>query len=277
MDDEPRPFSLELDLEAHGDYRSNESTPESTSKRDEGHGIGFFSQENLSESSPSSRGGFDKMDTTVEFQAEQGENDARAFRRRQTAFAKRKRMSLFASAVNPTTSIFNNRKSLFVRAPRACSLAFRPTILNKDLISEHKFETEMKTESIDEESTLQAPIWQSDSAILKGIFAYLSEPGLLRSASLVCTKWSDVATEALAEHMLMSVGCKGFLSADTEDETCDDESSCDDEGLPGPLDRPWNHLTSTFPWARFLAEGGFKKVFKVFNRTHRLYEAVSVM
>lgn len=217
------------------------------------------------------------MDTTVEFQVGHDEADFRAFRRRQTAFAKHKRMSLFASAVNPAVSIFNNRKSLFVRNTRASLMAFRPSIFNRNLSSEHTFETETKTEPMEEELIVDTPLWHVDNDILKGIFSYLSGPELLHSASLVCTKWADVATEASAELMLISVGCKGFLGSANDAEDSDNESVCEEVDVPAHMDRPWSDLTATFPWARFLAEGGFKKVFKVFNRNHRVYEAVSVM
>lgn len=273
-DHEPKPFSLELELEAQGDDGVNESSPESISKHEYRDGV-FFPQDAIFESSPSSQGCFEKMDTGVDFLVGQSEDDARAFRRRQTGFAKRKRMSLFASAVNPAASILNNRKSLFVRAPKASAVASPLPILNKNLIVEHKFEVEMRTEAMVENLAVGIPNWLKQNDLLKSIFAFLSEPELLRSASLVCTKWADIATEALAKLMLTSVGCKGILGGETQEN--DDVSCCEDDDSPGLLDKPWSHLISTFPWARFLAEGGFKKVFKVFNRNHRIYEAVSVM
>lgn len=276
---EPRKFSLDLELEAEAEYRETESSPDSSGKRHGGYEAGYFPEESLSESSPSSRGGFDtKMENNVEFQLGPGENDTRAIRRRQTAFAKHKRMSLFASAVNPAASIFNNRKSLFVRPSRTSALTFRPSILTKNLVSEHKFEADVKMESSPRE-TPSTPDWQDDTVILKSVFVFLTEADLLRSVSPVCTKWADVATEAHAELMLTSVGCTGFLSGESElDESDDDdESSYANDDAPRYLEKSWSYLTATFPWARFLAEGGFKQVFKVFNHVHRAEEAISVM
>ena len=42
-------------------------------------------------------------------------------------------------------------------------------------------------------------------------------------------------------------------------------------------DRPWQYLTSNFPWACFLSEGAFKRVYKVYNDSIGVEEAVSVM
>ena len=274
---EARKFSLDLEGEVEVEYRENESSPESSGKQDGGCEVGYFPQDNLSESSPSSRGDLDiKLDNAVELQFGPCETNIRAIRRRQTAFAKHKRMSLFAATMNPVSSIFNNPKSLFIGPSRNSTAPVRPGILAKNLVSEHKFETDRKMEFTTYE-TEASLAWQDDNGILKSIFVFLEEPDLLQSVSLVCTKWADVATLAHAELMLTNVGCTGLLSTDSEYDS-DDDSSCDNsEDAPKYLDRSWDYLISTYPWARFLAEGGFKSVFKVYNHIHRTEEAVSVM
>lgn len=231
----------------------------------------------VSESSPGSGFHMDRIENGNEAKGARDDIVAiqsRAFRRRQTSFAKHKRISLFASALNPAASIFNNRKSLFVRPTRA-NVIFGSSIMENELVTEHTFGTSVHKKAINVVEDLDTCCLDDDT-LLKRIFVYLTEPELLRTTSLVCTKWADASTEAHAELMLMSVGCKGFLSS--HEEESDDESSLDgDEGSPGLLERPWDYITSTFPWARFLAEGGFKQVYKVFNHTHRVEEAISVM
>lgn len=278
--DGPRPTALGLDLEAASGYRDNSSSPESTSNNEDFGSSRDFFLDGMDESSPSSIGASDHMDVVAETKSNHAPYDSRALRRRQTSFAKHKRMSLFASAVNPA-AMFNARKSLFVRPPRPSAFPMRASLLKSTLVSEHTFaaSAELAPTVMDPTVDTDCTSWLENDTILKRVLVYLSEPELLRSASLVCTGWADIATEAHAELMLLSVGCKGFLHGETDgdDDDSDDESSDAGDGVQGLLDRPWDYLTSTFPWARFLAEGGFKQVYKVFNHNHRVEEAISVM
>lgn len=267
---DPRPFALELELEAAGDYRVQESSPDSTSERGVSE-TGILNQDFLSETSPSPRGGFDRMQTTVEFTFHQGNNYSRASRRRQTEFEKRKRLSIFASAVNPALSIFTRRKSLFVHHSRSSEFENKTSTVNRNLVSEHKFEA-----SVQLDIQLDSTLLLGNEGILKSIFLFLSEPELLQSAFLVSRKWADAATQAHAELMLMSVGCSNILSSDAP-YFDDDVTSSSHEDFRVLLDKPWDYVTSTYPWARFLSEGGFKQVYKVFNRKFKSVEAISVM
>ena len=127
-----------------------------------------------------------------------------------------------------------------------------------------------------ENPEIQSAAFFKDECILKSIFLFLSEPELLQSAFLVCTTWADAATQAHAELMCIGVGCSNSISGDF-DSPDDDCTFCPQDNKTIRHDKPWNYLTSTFPWARFLAEGGFKQVYQVFNRRFRAMEAVSVM
>lgn len=270
----PRPCALGLDLEAASTYREPvTSTPD---KHNEENCEQTFFPDGIPESSPSSSSCLDRVEISdVHLPTGTVGHDSRALRRRQTAFAKHKRISLFASAVNPAATIFNNRKSLFTREARVSFIA------DRNLATEHEFGADFRNPQVHCSSDVTAKAWVDDDALLKRIFEHLSEPELLRTASLVCTKWADIATEAHAKLMLLSVGCKDFLSADVDDND-DDDNSESGRGANNPssqamVEKTWQYLNTTFPWARFLAEGGFKTVYKVFNHTHRVEEALSIM
>jgi len=182
---------------------------------------------------------------------------SRADRRRQTAFAKHRRMSLFASAVNPVQSFLKQRKSLFVRQP-CTTPASKQNILFGSAPEFFSENTPLVVDKKNEESPLE------DVEVLRTILGYLEEKELLFVAGLVCRKWSDAATHSHANLMLSSV------------------ANCYTEGVDNNNDvtrsqRSWGYLTTTFPWACFLSEGAFKRVYKVFNSTCKEEEAVSVM
>jgi serine/threonine protein kinase len=218
-------------------------------------------------------------DTTLESHADSsrlGLNRAKEYRRRQTSFAKHTRMSLIASAVNPSGSMLQGRKSLFIRPPQA---SFRPS--EKPLLEKLDMEPEFAPQEsmLTEELACSCQAVLNNGGILELIFGFLQESELLCSVSLISTKWADAAAQAHANMMLMSVGCLGNSEESEGYDSDDEEEPMVEKGLPVPglMDREWNYLVSSFPWACFLSEGAFKKVYKVFNGNHRVEEAVSVM
>ncbi|CAJ1903870.1 unnamed protein product [Cylindrotheca closterium] len=191
-------------------------------------------------------------------------------RRRQTSFAKHARMSLIASAVNPNGPIVNGRKSLFDRPSRV--------FLGTDFALAERLEA-TPAFAPSNDATLDDPACSrrtalADAGVLETILSFLNEPELLCTASLVSIHWADCATQAHANMMLMSVGC----ASESDTESNDDGSIVEEEMQTcGFMEREWGFLVSNFPWACFLSEGAFKRVYKVFNHNHRVEEAISVM
>mmetsp|Transcript_8999 Transcript_8999/g.19432 ORF Transcript_8999/g.19432 Transcript_8999/m.19432 type:complete len:124 (-) Transcript_8999:812-1183(-) len=68
--------------------------------------------------------------------------------------------------------------------------------------------------------------------------------------------------------MLVSVGC---------DPTLNDRTNIEHSPVAKSMERSWPYLMERFPWAMFLSEGAFKRVYKVWNRYGGAYEALSVM
>jgi hypothetical protein len=261
---------FDLELEAASTYREKVDSPDSIGNFDEFHDSG--TRDSLSQGSAT-----DQMVTPLGSFVDSNRvcfNQARQDRRRQTSFAKHTRMSLIASAVNPRGSIRQGRKSLFLRPPQA-GFKTGEFALPETLDMEPEFVQQQ--DCLLEKLACSRRAVLTDDKILETIFGFLQETELLCTASLVASQWADAATQAHANMMLMSVGC--FGNSEISDDDSDDEESVSENAVatPGLMEREWNYLVSTFPWASFLSEGAFKRVYKVFNGMHRVEEAVSVM
>lgn len=202
-------------------------------------------------------------------------------KRRQTSVAKHKRMSLVASTMHPTGPVVPSRKSLFIRPPRASVLCTRPPLAEKLNVVLNFPSSELaasKEPMLEDIIDCPVTVALDKAEIIESILGYLQEPELLQTASLVCSTWSDLATQAHANLMWMSVGCLDS-SSDNDDVSIDEgeQSASLAQYVPGLMERPWDFLISTFPWACFLSEGAFKQVYKVYNRTFGVEEAISIM
>ena len=120
--------------------------------------------------------------------------------------------------------------------------------------------------------------------ILTSILSYFDLAELLQSTCLVNTIWADASTEVIGSLMLASVGCNPNyddedLDLDTpRDEWVDKTNSqvSKSSSIARSMERDWTYFEN-FTSGKFLSEGAFKKVFKVWNKHHRIYEALSVM
>ena len=124
------------------------------------------------------------------------------------------------------------------------------------------------------------------SSTFSHVLSFLSERELIHSASLVSTRFADVAAESLGNLMLASVGCDPWIRGKRRDSPSDADDSplADAQGasrwhlsVAKSLERGWPSISHQFPWAHFLSDGAFKKVFKVWNHRCGAYEALSVM
>ena len=126
-----------------------------------------------------------------------------------------------------------------------------------------------------------------DSTAISHMLSFLNEGELIHSVSLVSRKFADVAAEALGNLMLASVGCDPSLIGNVNDDSSidGDESvlaerqsvSLGQSTVAKSMEMGWPYLMNRFPWAKFLSDGSFKRVYKVWNRRCGAYEALSVM
>mmetsp|Transcript_3226 Transcript_3226/g.7135 ORF Transcript_3226/g.7135 Transcript_3226/m.7135 type:complete len:1869 (+) Transcript_3226:634-6240(+) len=129
-----------------------------------------------------------------------------------------------------------------------------------------------------------------NSTVFSHVLSFLNEGELIHSASLISTRFADVAAEALGNLMLVSVGCDPSLKGSNTNDDSSSEAEADESDLVdtqavslGPssvaksMERGWPHLMNLFPWAKFLSDGAFKRVYKVWNNQCGAYEALSVM
>jgi hypothetical protein len=274
---------LGFDLEAASRYREQEESPTSVSNCDDADDVGLF-EDTLADSpavASYSTTNLTQPDTVVQPGTVYNGMDMtqnREIRRRLTSFAKHKRMSLIA-AVKPAVSIVPTRKSLFTR-PLKGSFFPSEIILSETLAAAPTFPSSQHREweaQLVHQHMCPVRAAFKTAGILGNVLSYLHEHELLRIASLVCSSWSDTATHAHANLMLMSVGSTGS-NPEVDDESEAEESAfLSTHGIPGLLERPWTYLTNSFPWGCFLSEGAFKQVYKVYNRNLGVEEAVSVM
>jgi len=216
--------------------------------------------------------------------------DERELRRRHQKFRKLKRMSVFMSASQPDDSAVLRQSALFHRHQQPL-LATHQETSSRPSLGANDFAPPQVDVSLLESELL--PSLVKDKKILAGVFAFLSEGELLMTASLVCYSWAEAAAMAHADLMLACVGQIGN-GEDPNDVEDDEDFNSDTEDVEGfrsstmrvpggpnsivaSLERPWKSLLTTFPHGKFLAEGGFKKVFQVLNASIGLPEAVSVM
>ena len=226
-------------------------------------------------------------------------------KRRKMSLAVRKRMSLCAVAFDVKQS--RRYTSSFAMAPsptkfgKARSSRRQTAFMagGANVIAETSSTAEDDSTCMVEESAMDAVL--HDEELLSPIFSYLTEEELLVSASAVQTSWAEAATSAHATLMLVSVGCSTSFVEGGSDEVDDSDDEGDDTTTDGStsmmqmvdnttggninsndsiaksMERSWHFLNDKFPWATFLSEGAFKRVYRVWNSTVSAEEAVSVM
>jgi hypothetical protein len=202
--------------------------------------------------------------------------DEKKQRRRMLSFAKRKRMSLWASTTQSDGPLVPAQNNLF-RTRK--SLGRVSEYLQKNLLDEHAFhDQEICSPGLTTSDDTQAAPCESvlDEEALPLVFGFLTESELVCSASMVCHAWADAATTASVKYMLASVGhSDGHDDSDEDDESND--CNIDKSATVTTMERSWSYLNTEFPWGLFLSEGSFKKVYKVYNCRMEQEEAISVM
>lgn len=184
----------------------------------------------------------DELDDEDEMESLEKKEADRRNRKIMNNFSKRKRMSLFATATGA--------KSLLPQHMRYIA----PSLASESIVEVG-------------ESMLAAPFIARTKKTMLDIFSFLDESDLLSKASTVCKKWSEWATDAHVNLLLTSIQTNEDGDIDHAPET----------QISPILERSWEFLHGRFPWACFLAEGGAKKVYKVFNSAVNEEEALSVM
>jgi serine/threonine protein kinase len=207
--------------------------------------------------------------------------EKRMIQKRISAFNKRRRMSLWASATQNILPYVPGKKSKFRGAGKSlCPFddSYRSfTELTNCLseVGEEKFPSFDKlklSETFSEESIIPAEAIATNEKIVSYIFSFLTECDLLRKGSGICTSWADLSTEAHANLMMASVG------VDYDDDVMISAEQIGHlQSVSRSMERSWKSVQNRFPWACYLAEGGAKRVFKVFNKSVGSEEAISVM
>ena len=189
--------------------------------------------------------------------------------------------------VKHLSPIFDRRRTMKLRTYRRMSLcvAVASDFLQPKLKRCYRLSESPSTkQSLLEGTHIKSIV---DSTAFSCALSFLNEGELIHSASLVCTTWADAAAEALGNLMLVSVGCDPSVNDKTNDDCsseADESDFVDTQAVPPEnssvaksMERGWPYLMERFPWAKFLSDGSFKRVYKVWNDYCGAYEAISVM
>ena len=165
-------------------------------------------------------------------------NADRLHKKRISNYNMRKRMSLFASAVNSQVNVPIRRLKCI--------------------------------EAIDEldENGGAAELSGQNERVITTILSFLNESELMTKAFPVCKAWSDYATMTHTELLMTSIQCDSVENV---------SGSSRAQNQTPILEISWKAMHRRFPWGCFLAEGGAKKVHKVYNSSVNAEEALSVM
>lgn len=199
----------------------------------------------------------------------------REWKRLAGSVAKHKRVSLCVNFHQGRTSVLGDRRTTAFASQRFSILEEQSLSLTDG--DRFVFQSGATEKALPSASPFHEVML--DSKLFKNILAYLRENELMTKASLVSTRWADMVVEAHSTLMLQSVGCDEGTSneEDFDDNSYDEESIEANNTLALSMERPWKYLTSKFPWACFLSEGAFKRVYRVWNSDVNAEEAVSVM
>lgn len=202
-------------------------------------------------------------------------DEAKLQLKRWRSFAKHKRVSLSFSISAPIGSIANRRRTAFADHAGARSLNAGFASLSAAVESRRSSLAKPFEPDICPIKTICG-----DANLLPTIFSFFTERELLCTASAISTTWADAATVAHANIMLISVGCSTALAGGDGYDSDDDSVQADDalvRSVSKSMERSWNFLTERFPWACYLSDGAFKRVYKVHNAASNSREAISVM
>lgn len=202
-------------------------------------------------------------------------NEDKQMRKRMSSFAKHRRVSLCAAVLPPVGSIPIRRQTTFVPHGPG-SLSPRDDFQSRTLLVRPRFSSMLPTENV--QSAIEVVC--NDFSILSNVLSFFTEQELMLYSSLVSTTWADAATVAHASLMLTSMGFSTSLaSSDTYGGGGElhEADATIVQSVSKSMERPWEYLMAQFPWACYLSDGAFKKVFKVYNSSLNASEALSVM
>jgi serine/threonine protein kinase len=192
-------------------------------------------------------------------------------RRREKSLMKRHRMSLWQLTSQTDECPLSSRKGLF----RTCKSSICPSP-KKDRTLSLKDKRDFFSLSPDPFEEIMSPVDMviRDENTMAKVFLFVNDTERQCTLSLVCTSWAEAVT------ITHTIEISNSLNAITLDDDSDDGYSpcvAPKDRVTYNDDRTWEYLNTQFPWACFLSEGAFKRVYKVYNAAVGEEEALSVM
>jgi hypothetical protein len=203
-------------------------------------------------------------------------DDQKAIRKKVESIAKHKRVSLCVNLFQTRPSLRPSRSSYFADFSSTWKHESTLSLSDTKRYSFAPIDSKGSDEKVDILFDKCGALL--DSKILLAIFSFLNEGELLCRAFPVCHAWADVATDAHAALMLLSVGCSSCPDTSCEEvDDEDDDSIRVSNSIMTSMSQTWKYIMNQYPHACYLAGGAFKNVYKVYNRSTKMYEAISVM
>jgi serine/threonine protein kinase len=196
-------------------------------------------------------------------------HEKKFLKKRVSEMNKRRRMSLWATMSKGVMSSTSGRLSGLRKVGATLCPSEKIYTINVEAsrcLSELKEDVFPEIETADftkTDSVLPSEQVATNESIMTQVFSFLNEIDLVHTASSVCTSWADMASTAHARLIFTT------FMGESDKEI--------DRYQYNHLERTWKEVHTLFPWACFLAEGGAKRVYKVYNRHVREKEALSVM
>jgi serine/threonine protein kinase len=157
---------------------------------------------------------------------------------------------------------FNKKKRVSLFAPLFNSHLLPPRQ------SYYPFQTFEEDLADEEEESSAVEIACSTEKVVSNMLSFLTEVELMTTTFAVSRAWAEYSTIAHVNLLVASTGTESELVSFGPNHS---------SGNKPILERTWEFLRVRFPWACFLAAGGAKKVYKVYNASVEHEEALSVM
>lgn len=158
---------------------------------------------------------------------------------------------------------FNKKKRVSLFAPSFNSKLLPP---RQSFFSFQAFEKELIVDEEEESTAIE--ISCATETVVLNVLSYLTEVELMTTTFAVSRAWAEFSTIVHVNLLVASTGTESELISFGKNQSL---------GNKPILERSWEFLRVRFPWACFLAEGGAKKVYKVYNASVEHEEALSVM
>jgi serine/threonine protein kinase len=155
--------------------------------------------------------------------------------------------------------------------------------MNEKVVEEEEEEEDSSVLTCDTTTTTITTTTSSElvfGTILSSIFEYLSSKDIISSTSLVSKTWFAQSTHILSWRAATDMTFSNYKKNSSQGRGVGGKKHMNASERAAALvssKRSWAAFLECYPWGKFLAEGAYKSVYKVWSAPRRRMEAISVM